>query len=414
MRFANNIRCFWLVLPMILISRLQLSGGFRSIIRRSGGFDILSSRFSTVLQAGINKKYITNFDFEDDESTVANSPKNRRSFSDLNSKKSKMRSISSPLYSPKTLNQKLYVDYLSDPNSSIVIAHGAAGTGKTLFACSAAVHELQSGRIQKIVLTRPIVSVEKEELGFLPGNLIHKMDPWTRPLFDILLEYYSQKDIDSMLHTGVLEISPLAYMRGRTFKRAFIIADEMQNSSPNQMLMLATRIGVDSKMVVTGDLKQSDSGDNNGLQFFIHKLKGSRDSIPEIKMVEMKSLDIQRSVIVSKIIDLFSDHSTSVARAFNNNVDDTSSYKNMNMTCPKCISSYLVSENKFRVTPLLIENSQSLSPSSANGVSDLNEKLSNHISQIHLNISDINKDAALLPTKYIVSNKYFIWDPTPM
>ena len=325
-----------------------------------------------------------------------------------------MRSISSPLYSPKTLNQKLYVDYLSDPNSSIVIAHGAAGTGKTLFACSAAVHELQSGRIQKIVLTRPIVSVEKEELGFLPGNLIHKMDPWTRPLFDILLEYYSQKDIDSMLHTGVLEISPLAYMRGRTFKRAFIIADEMQNSSPNQMLMLATRIGVDSKMVVTGDLKQSDSGDNNGLQFFIHKLKGSRDSIPEIKMVEMKSLDIQRSVIVSKIIDLFSDHSTSVARAFNNNVDDTSSYKNMNMTCPKCISSYLVSENKFRVTPLLIENSQSVSPSSANGVSDLNEKLSNHTSQIHLNISDINKDAALLPTKYIVSNKYFIWDPTPM
>ena len=84
MRFANNIRCFWLVLPMILISRLQLSGGFRSIIRRSGGFDILSSRFYTVLQAGINKKYITNFDFEDDESTVANSPKNRRSFSDLN------------------------------------------------------------------------------------------------------------------------------------------------------------------------------------------------------------------------------------------------------------------------------------------------------------------------------------------
>ena len=229
----------------------------------------------------------------------------------------------SPVYTPRTLNQKTYVQYLEEPSTKIVLGVGAAGSGKTLFACYTAIQELRRGTISKIIMTRPVVPVEEEEIGFLPGSLINKMDPWTRPIFDILLEFYAQKDIDAMLHGGVIEISPLAFMRGRTFKRAFIIADEMQNSSPNQMLMLTTRLGEGSKMVITGDLKQSDRGMDNGLADLLRKLKvyekghshstghstdnsshtGSLNQ--DIKYVELESADVQRSAIVSKILDIY-------------------------------------------------------------------------------------------------------------
>ena len=224
------------------------------------------------------------------------------------SKKKYTEKAIAPLYSPRTKNQKTYVNCLQDPKTKIVLGVGPAGSGKTLFACNVAVEELKKGAIQKIILTRPAVTVE-EELGYLPGTILKKMDPWTRPLFDILLEFYSQKDIDSMLHGGTIEISPLAYMRGRTFKRAFIIADEMQNSSPNQMVMLTTRIGEQSKMVITGDLFQSDRGPNNGLADFLHKLKkfdtGMAEKEPAIRYVELENEDIQRSPIVSKIVNIY-------------------------------------------------------------------------------------------------------------
>ena len=217
----------------------------------------------------------------------------------------------SPLYKPRTDNQLQYVQYLNDKSIPIVLGIGPAGSGKTLFACNQAVAALKSGSVSKIILTRPVVSVE-EDIGFLPGSLIHKMDPWTRPIFDILLEFYQQKDIDGMLHGGVLEISPLGYMRGRTFKNAFIIADEMQNSSPNQMLMLTTRIGEGSKMVITGDLKQSDRGSENGLADLMQKIKkynhyclGTNSTLPAIRMVEMQGADIQRSPIVSTLLDIY-------------------------------------------------------------------------------------------------------------
>ena len=211
-----------------------------------------------------------------------------------------------PLYSPRGSNQKRYVEYLDDPAVSILLGVGPAGTGKTLFACSAAVQEMKRGAIQKIILTRPVVSVE-EDIGFLPGSLIAKMDPWTRPIFDILGEFYTQKDVDSMLHSGAIEISPLAYMRGRTFKRSFVIADEMQNSSPNQMLMLTTRLGQGSKMVITGDLKQSDRMTNNGLLDIMNKLKVYQGDSSSIKVVEMGLEDVERSAVVSKILDIYRD-----------------------------------------------------------------------------------------------------------
>ena len=219
----------------------------------------------------------------------------------------------SPLYKPRTANQKEYVNLLNDNKIPIVLGIGPAGSGKTLFACNQAVMNLKLGLVSKIILTRPVVPVE-EDIGFLPGSLINKMDPWTRPIFDILLEFYQQKDINGMLESGALEISPLAFMRGRTFKNAFIIADEMQNSSPNQMLMLTTRIGEGSKMVITGDLKQSDRGIDNGLADLMNKLKrynsyctSSNKEQPNIRMVEMEGIDIQRSPIVSKLLDIYSD-----------------------------------------------------------------------------------------------------------
>jgi phosphate starvation-inducible PhoH-like protein len=218
-------------------------------------------------------------------------------------------------YKPKSYNQKQYCDYLNDSKIKLLFAIGPAGTGKTMLACNTAIKDLQSGNINKIILTRPVVPVE-EDIGFLPGNINKKMDPWTRPIFDIFLEFYSQKDIDSMIHANVIEIAPLGYMRGRTFKNAFIIADEMQNSSPNQMLMLTTRIGDGSKMVITGDLKQSDKGLESGLYDFIRKFNlyekielinnttMSRDS-SGIKIVEMNNTDIERSPIIEKILNIY-------------------------------------------------------------------------------------------------------------
>ena len=206
-------------------------------------------------------------------------------------------------YQPRTQNQKIYVEYLTNPKVSIVGGVGPAGSGKTLFACHAAVSALKSGNVDKIVITRPLISVDEEELGFLPGSITNKMDPWTRPIFDILGEFYSTNQIKSMVENHIVEISPLAYMRGRTFKRSFIIADEMQNSSPNQMLMMLTRIGENSKLVITGDLKQSDRSGINGLLDFTEKLKSSEDSL--IKIIELNNVDVQRSLVVSHILDIY-------------------------------------------------------------------------------------------------------------
>jgi phosphate starvation-inducible PhoH-like protein len=214
------------------------------------------------------------------------------------------------IYTPKTVNQKLYLDYLNNKKNDLIVAVGPAGSGKTMFACLKAMESLKKNDVNKIILTRPVVPVE-EDIGFLPGNIVKKMDPWTRPIFDLFLEYYSQNEITQMINNGIIEISPLAYMRGRTFKNAFIIADEMQNSSPNQMMMLTTRIGTNSRMVITGDLQQSDKLIDNGLKDFISKYNYfsnndfNNNNSSEIKIVYLNNSDVLRSAIVQKVLNIY-------------------------------------------------------------------------------------------------------------
>ena len=209
------------------------------------------------------------------------------------------------IHVPKTANQRAYVDELTNVNNSVIISVGPAGTGKTLLACSTAIDNLQKNNINKIIITRPVVSVE-EEIGFLPGSMEKKMDPWTRPIFDIFGEYYSKSEIANMVQSGVIEISPLGYMRGRTFKNAYIIADEMQNSSPNQMMMLLTRLGTGTKIVVTGDLAQADRLNDNGLINFCNLL-GGKQGLKHVDIVQFNAKDIERHNAVKEVLALYGD-----------------------------------------------------------------------------------------------------------
>lgn len=202
-------------------------------------------------------------------------------------------------------NQKIYLQKLQDENKSIVLAIGPAGTGKTMLAVQHGIKLFQEGIVDKIIVTRPAVSVD-EDLGFLPGTLNEKMAPWTRPIFDVFAEYYQQKDIAKMLEDGTIEISPLAYMRGRTFKHAYIIADECQNTTVNQMKMLLTRLGDGSRMVVTGDLAQADRMNDNGLINFCNLL-GKQRGLNHIDIVQFDHQDIERHHAVKEILAIYGD-----------------------------------------------------------------------------------------------------------
>jgi len=204
---------------------------------------------------------------------------------------------------PRNLAQETYLELLKNPKKYIVFAIGPAGTGKTMLGVQMAIKLYKEGVISKIIVTRPAVSVD-EEHGFLPGDLNAKMAPWTRPIMDVFEEYYHPKEIATMLEDGVIEISPLAYMRGRTFKNAFIIADEMQNTTPSQMKMLLTRIGDGSRMVVTGDLNQADRPNENGLLEFCN-LYGQGGEYRMIAMAHFEARDIERHPVVKEILSIY-------------------------------------------------------------------------------------------------------------
>jgi phosphate starvation-inducible PhoH-like protein len=205
---------------------------------------------------------------------------------------------------PRNFNQDDLLGYLEDEKVNIVFAVGPAGTGKTLISTLCGIQGFKSQQYNKFVLTRPAVSTD-EDHGHLPGTLIEKMAPWVRPVIDIFEEYYTTDQIEYMLSSNKVEIAPLAYMRGRTFKNSYIIADECQLTTPNQMKMLLTRVGEGSKLVVTGDLEQADRGKDNGLKDFLDKVEASRSD--RIKVVRFNKYDVERHPVVSEVLNIYND-----------------------------------------------------------------------------------------------------------
>jgi phosphate starvation-inducible PhoH-like protein len=201
---------------------------------------------------------------------------------------------------PKTLNQKRYVDAID--HHTIVFCIGPAGTGKTYLAMAKAVHALQAKQVTRIILTRPAVEAG-ERLGFLPGTLSEKIDPYLRPLYDALHDMMDPELIPKLMSSGVIEVAPLAYMRGRTLNDAFIILDEAQNTTAEQMKMFLTRLGFGSKVVVTGDVTQIDlpGVGRSGLRAAVDIL----DGIDDIHIAELTSVDVVRHRLVSEIVDAY-------------------------------------------------------------------------------------------------------------
>jgi phosphate starvation-inducible PhoH-like protein len=203
---------------------------------------------------------------------------------------------------PRNVHQEDYIELLNDPRKSIVFATGPAGTGKTMLSVQMGIQKFDNGEISKIVITRPAVSVD-EQHGFLPGDLKDKMAPWTRPIFDVLEEHWTPKQVERMIENKEIEIAPLAYMRGRTFKECWIVADEMQNATPEQMKMLLTRIGTGSRIVVTGDLAQHDRGfQNNGLKDFTTRLTSDHSTIG---CVHFTKQDVERHPAVVDVLNIY-------------------------------------------------------------------------------------------------------------
>lgn len=218
---------------------------------------------------------------------------------------------------PVTDNQHKYVSLLKDPSVQVVIGIGKAGSGKTLLASSEACAAFHRKEVSKILITRPTVHLD-EEHGFLPGKLQDKMQPWLKPIYDCFLQYYTMDTLKTLLHEEIIEICPLAYIRGRTFHDAFIIADEMQNATINQMKTFLTRIGQNSKTCVTGDLEQCDlNSEVNGLRNFLDQLRmynrrllmqGNPNGESAIKVVEFMDVDVQRSEIVKTVLSVYDEN----------------------------------------------------------------------------------------------------------
>jgi phosphate starvation-inducible PhoH-like protein len=215
---------------------------------------------------------------------------------------------------PLTVNQEKYCSYLDDTSIPIVIGIGKAGSGKTLLASSKAIDAFYNKQVSKILITRPAVNLD-EEHGFLPGKLEDKMRPWLQPIFSYFMEYYSSDTLKTLVKEELIEICPLAYIRGRTFDDAFIIADEMQNTTPNQMKTFLTRIGQNTKVAITGDLEQCDLTELNGLRQFLDQMviynristaRHQQGAEEKIKVIEFTDEDVQRSEIVKTVLSIYS------------------------------------------------------------------------------------------------------------
>ena len=196
---------------------------------------------------------------------------------------------------PKTPGQCKYMLALRSPKP-IIVGTGPAGSGKTMLACQTALEHVYTFQRPKVVLTRPIVAAD-EDMGYLPGDMDQKMEPWTKPMYDIFGQFFNRNQMDRFI-----TVEPLGYMRGRTFNDTLIIADEMQNATPNQMKMLLTRVGEGTKLIITGDLEQSDLGEENGLRNLIYKMQCQE--LEYITHVEMGAKDIVRHPAVKEILSI--------------------------------------------------------------------------------------------------------------
>lgn len=204
---------------------------------------------------------------------------------------------------PKNRHQEQYVSMLKQKSKKIIVVSGPAGTGKTLFATEFGVRNFLLGNVERLVFTRPSVSVD-EDLGYLPGSLEEKMAPWVRPIYDVLYQFISPNEVKQCMDDKLVEIAPLGFMRGRTFKNTWIVADEMQNSTVSQMKMLLTRLGENSRLIITGDLEQFDKPNEiNGLEDFLNKFKGKRS--PSISSFQFERDDIQREEVVKEVLDIY-------------------------------------------------------------------------------------------------------------
>lgn len=222
--------------------------------------------------------------------------------------------ISGKPVKPKTLGQKKYVDAIR--NKMIVFGLGPAGTGKTYLAMAMAITAFKNNEVERIILTRPAIEAG-EKLGFLPGDLQSKVDPYLRPLYDALYQIMGADSFLKNMEKGLIEVAPLAYMRGRTLDNAYIILDEAQNTTPAQMKMFLTRIGFGSKVVITGDSTQKDlpAGQKSGLDVAVRVLS----KLDDIGMINLTSKDVVRHPLVAKIVKAYEDYENKQSRNYSDN-----------------------------------------------------------------------------------------------
>jgi phosphate starvation-inducible PhoH-like protein len=203
--------------------------------------------------------------------------------------------------------QARFLELLKAPKPDVLVGVGPAGCGKTMLSTCVGVQKLNNNEVRKLILTRPMVSVD-EELGIMPGGLLEKVAPWMMPFQDVLLSHYTKGVLEKMMRDNIIEICPLAIMRGRSFENAWIICDEAQNTTPSQMLMLLTRLGRDSKVIVTGDPDQYDRGfENNGLIDLLSRYNGQTNDSSWLNVVEFDDGDVERNHVIKKILKLYRD-----------------------------------------------------------------------------------------------------------
>ena len=255
-----GLSSFWLLLPLKLIPSASFSPLFSTSLLQS------------------KKQKIQNFEFQKQKNNMIFSP-----------------------------NQQTLWNQLQNQSVPLVCVVGPAGSGKTHLACLQAIQQLEAGVVDKIVLTRPLVSMEDEPIGFLPGSLENKMAPWTRPFFDVFSESLSSKKVlDQKIKDKVIEVVPFSFLQGLTFKRSFVIADEMQHCTSSQIKLLTTRVGTGTKMVIVGDIQQkrSDVRGITGLQDFLQRVVAKPS--PLISVVTLETQDVHRHPLVKDILNLFS------------------------------------------------------------------------------------------------------------